>query len=251
MEPTPHALALALPVQQALGLLNDAIERLTVFSPESSIRQFTLLMPDVAVALILPQLMERIATDAPKITIRAVQAPPEERAHVLQAGVADMAMWGNTSLFKHRIYRQKLWRHDYVCIARKDHDLLKNGLTVEHFAQCGHILVQSGTGTNSALEKALQRHGLKRRIALEVATYLGIPAILERTDLIVTVSATVASIMSSQNITIHPLPFSLSSTPVYLFWHERYHQDAGHVWLRRLLHELFHEYPGARAPCSA
>jgi DNA-binding transcriptional LysR family regulator len=71
MELTPRALALRAPLAQAL----DQVRALFVpddFDAARSERQFRLMMPDLAVELLMPPLMEKITRLAPNVTIDVV-----------------------------------------------------------------------------------------------------------------------------------------------------------------------------------
>ncbi len=71
MELTPRALALRAPLTQAL----DQVRGLFVpeaFDAATSERQFRLMMPDLAVELLMPPLMERITRLAPNVRIDIV-----------------------------------------------------------------------------------------------------------------------------------------------------------------------------------
>jgi DNA-binding transcriptional LysR family regulator len=68
MELTPRALALRAPLAQAL----DQVRALFVpddFDASRSERQFRLMMPDLAVELLMPPLMEKVTRLAPNVTI--------------------------------------------------------------------------------------------------------------------------------------------------------------------------------------
>src|SRR6266513_1052511 len=53
--------------------------------------------------------------------------------------------------------------------------------------QLDHVLVSPRGDTSGAVDRALADYGLKRRIALLVATYLALPAVLAASDLVATV----------------------------------------------------------------
>jgi DNA-binding transcriptional LysR family regulator len=89
--------------------------------------------------------------------------------------------------------------------------------------------------TTGALDRILVDFGLKRRIALLVATYLAVPAALAASDLIATVPRRVAEqIAANAAIAITPLPIDFSTT-VSIAWHRRAAADPAQSWFRSLL----------------
>jgi DNA-binding transcriptional LysR family regulator len=78
---------------------------------------------------------------------------------------------------------------------------------------------------------------LKRRIALLVATYLALPAVLASSDLVATVPRrTARQIAALADIQIMPLAIDLSAT-VSMAWHRRTASEPAQIWFRSLLSE--------------
>jgi DNA-binding transcriptional LysR family regulator len=79
--------------------------------------------------------------------------------------------------------------------------------------------------------------GLRRRIALLVATYLALPVALAASDLVATVpSRTARQIAATAEIAIMPLPIDFSMT-VSMAWHRRAAREPAQAWFRALLIE--------------
>ncbi|MFT3666437.1 LysR family transcriptional regulator [Piscinibacter sp.] len=240
MEPTPFALALAEPVAQALDILREGVERVTGFDPARSKRKFTLLMPDMGVAIVLPRLLLHLSQVAPDVALDVPQVQLADHAAQLQDGRADLAMQGQTHAFQQRFYRRRLWRHDWMCIARQDHPLLRDGMDLDAYTACKHVRVHSGAVEMAAIDDTLKKLGRERRVALEISSWLGLEALVSQTDCVGTVSRTLATHWQAvAGLQVHPLPFDVPPTSVYLFWHERFHHDPGNTWLRGVIADLF------------
>src|SRR4051812_34534777 len=65
MMPTPHAVALAQPLRQALELLRVATQQQVVFDPSSSSRNFHIAMTDISHLEFLPLLINKVGKLAP------------------------------------------------------------------------------------------------------------------------------------------------------------------------------------------
>jgi DNA-binding transcriptional LysR family regulator len=91
--------------------------------------------------------------------------------------------------------------------------------------------------TTGAVDRALADFGLKRRIALLVATYLALPAVLAASDLVATVpQRTARQIAAMADIEIMPLAIDLAAT-VSMAWHRRATSEPAQIWFRSLLIE--------------
>ena len=100
-----------------------------------------------------------------------------------------------------------------------------------------------GTG-HGIIERTLVAHGLESRIALRVQNFLVLPSIVAASDLIAIVPHSVGSQISPQDaVKLLPLPVDIPAFDVRQCWHERFHDDPGHRWLRQQFMELFGEQP--------
>ena len=130
-----------------------------------------------------------------------------------------------------------LLRDPFVVIARRAHPIAGQTLSIEAYAALNHILVSPRGDTSGALDRILVDFGLRRRIALLVATYLALPVALAASDLVATVpSRTARQIAATAEIEIMPLPIDFSMT-VSMAWHRRAASEPAQAWFRALLIE--------------
>ena len=129
-----------------------------------------------------------------------------------------------------------LFRDPFIVLARRGHPLIDGPLSLEDYAALGHVLVSPRGVTTGAVDRPLADLGLARRIALLVATYLALPAVLTATDLVATVPERTARHIAAAGLEIHPLPIELATT-VAMAWHPRNARSPAHLWFRSLLSE--------------
>ena len=123
-------------------------------------------------------------------------------------------------------------------LARRDHPVAAQPMSLEVYAAQNHVLVSPRGDATGALDRILVDFGLKRRIALLVATYLAVPAALAGSDLIATVPRRVAEqIAANANIAITPLPIDFATT-VSMAWHRRATGDPAQSWFRERLTDV-------------
>ena len=240
MDATPFARELAEPVRQALALLESALAHGPGFDPATSTRAFRFYMSDLGQIEFLPPLVERARQAAPGVRLEAVALEVEDISEALAAGALDLAV-GFLPGLGPPVRRQALFRDPYVCLMRADHPALAKKFGRKAFLAASHALV-SYRGGHRVIEEALERAGLARRVALRVPHFTVVPAVLERSDLVLTLPARVARVFERRaGLKSVPLPVPLPPAEVAAHWHERFEADPGGRWLREQVADLFKE----------
>jgi DNA-binding transcriptional LysR family regulator len=234
MDATPFARELAGPVRQALALLESALAHGPGFDPATATRAFRFYMSDLGQIEFLPPLIERVEQRAPGVRLEAAALDVEDIGAALASGTLDLAV-GFLPALGPPIERRALFRDPYVCLMRADHEI--QSLTRKRFLEASHVLV-SYRGGHRVIEEAFERAGI--RAALRVPHFTVVPMVLERTDLILTLPARVASVYERQGkLKALPTPLSIPAADVGVHWHERFEADPGNRWLREQVIELF------------
>jgi len=239
MNPTPFALRLADPVRQALDLLEVTLREQAGFDPAATTRAFRFHMSDIGEVVFLPPLLERLKRDAPGARVEVAQFPVDGIREALETGKIDIAL-GFMPELGGGIAQRRLFRDRYVCLARKDHPVIRRTLTAAQFRAVRHVLIaSSGTG-HEVVERMLAEEGLGGSIALRVPHFMVVPMILARTDLVCTVPWQLAQAFKAMgSFRTHEVPLAIPTFDVRLLWHERFEQEPGNRWLREQLLDLF------------
>ncbi|MES2537096.1 MAG: LysR family transcriptional regulator [Pseudomonadota bacterium] len=227
MMPTVLADRMAGPVLDALKLLQIGLDQPGGFDPAQSERTFRLLMSDMGESAILPKLIDALHAAAPGIKIAALRMAHDEYPSALENGTVDLAV-GNLSFLSAGYYQQRLFEDNYVCIARADHPIIQDGITLEQYLDAVHVFVSIGN-TELLVENALSKGRRRRSIRLEVANYHTAATVVATSDLIASVPRSAAGL---GNLNVFPLPFDVPTAGVRQFWHERFHHDPANQWLR-------------------
>lgn len=240
MVPTPYAEQLAEPVAQALMLLHGALNQQREFDPATCSRTFTIGMTDIGEIVFLPTLLERLAREAPQVTLATVRPPASNLKDGMEAGQIDLAI-GLLPQLRAGFFQRRLFNQQYVCLFRQGHQL--DGTTPldqDAYAAADHVAVLSpGTG-HGQIDEALQRAGLTRRVRLRVPHFVAIGHILASSELVATVPERLAEHLHAPfRLTSQPLPAALPPIPIRLFWHAQVHRDPASQWLRGVVAELF------------
>jgi DNA-binding transcriptional LysR family regulator len=247
MLPTPRALELAKPLQQALALVRSVSRQRGQFDPRQSKRSFRFHMSDVGETVFLPALVKRLDEMGASIRIETAQLTSEEVGAQLESGAIDFAAGYLPTLSKN-VALCPLFREHYVCMTRQSHPLEKRGtLMLKDLLRYSHVLIESMGSGHKVIERTLERHGLRADHALRVPHFMVVPMIVASTDRIVTLPSRVAKVFAAlMRIRIYALPVTIPSFDVSLFWHPRFAEDPGIRWMRALIIELFREAPSKR-----
>jgi DNA-binding transcriptional LysR family regulator len=234
MEPTARAREIGPLVTAAIEHIEAALRLGAGFNPATSTTTFTAGMAEYAEIALVGPLARAFARKASGATLRLLPATGRELVEQLDRGAIDVAVAHVNSLPAH-IEATVLLRDPFVVVARPDHPDAARPMGLEAYAAQSHVLVSPRGATTGALDRILVDFGLKRRIALFVATYLAVPAAVAASDLIATVPRRIAEqIAANAAIAITPLPIDFATT-VSMAWHRRSTGDPAQSWFRTLL----------------
>ena len=237
MQPTPRADALIGTVRTALESFRQLSASEPVFNPASADRKFRICMTDASHITLLPQLLSHVRARAPKVRLDAARIDADMPL-ALQTGDADIAI-GLVPQLEAGFYQQTLFTQDWVCLANKEHPRIGKTFTLKQYKEESHILIAAGTGAMLQSE-ALKQQRINRRVLLELPGFLGLPAILATTDLIVTLPRHIGETLARLGgLKVLECPVNIPSFQVKQHWHARYHNDPANRWLRGLCADLF------------
>lgn len=239
MQPTPLAEQLSEPIEAALELVGQALNRHERFDAASSARRFTIAMTDVGEVYFMPVLIERCAALAPGVELATVRAGTLDLKAEMEAGRVDMAI-GAFDDVSGALYQRRLFTQPYVSMFRASHPLAAGALTLKRFAQARHLIVSSMESPYEKVNQALEKAGVALAGSCRVPHFTAVPYIVGGTDLVVTVPQKLAERAAAPfNLRYVKPPLRLPSLQTNVFWHRRYHQDQGNQWLRGLIADTF------------
>jgi DNA-binding transcriptional LysR family regulator len=241
MMPTPRAEALYPELRDIMERLESARGFRAEFVPAQSNRQFRLSITDISEIVLLSTLLNRLQKVAPDIRID-IEKITDDSASRLASGEIDLAV-GFMPHLEAGFHQQILFSQNFVCMVARNHPRIADKISRAAFLKEGHIVVKtSGTG-HWIVDKVFEQHGMERKVVLSLPSFLGVAHIVAETELLVIVPQKLGEKLISQEvIKLLAPPLPLPSFSVKQHWHERFHADAGNVWLRRTIAELFSTY---------
>lgn len=227
-------------VREALAGVDLLFASKGAFSPADLHRLFRLAVSDSVGQVLVPAVIERLAREAPGVTLRVSAAGPEVPAKLLGSGALDMVVAHYESI-PPDLRTVTLYEHKLVAVVRRAHPAIRRKLTLQQFVATPQVAVFPHS---ASLEDELRRvFGAARRpvvLAASVQHLSTAAAIVARTDALALMTEPVASLYSKVfEIKRVSLPVELALPPVAVraIWHERMQHDPASTWLRQLLGE--------------
>jgi len=244
MELTPRAQTLRAPLAQTLEQVRG------LFTPDEfdagrSERHFRLMMPDLAVELLMPSLMEKVTKQAPGITIDVV---PWRGPAIFTAEFArtiDLVI-SIGDAFK-GFHRQRLYTDSDALAVLRNHPVGARLKKREVFLNARHVAVVIRGQNEDLIDRWLHTKGIERRIALVVPGYIEALHVAARTDLVAFVPRRLIAALAKQLSlkTVTP-PLDPGIDEQHMFYPIRAQFDPGSIWLRKLVLETGRELDGSK-----
>jgi DNA-binding transcriptional LysR family regulator len=235
MSPTPRALELQ---DEVAAILQNArsLYQKESFDPRADAGRFSIATTDYFETLLLPHLLPYLGKNAPGITtvVRPVQGifPKAE----LESGQLDLAVAGFFGELPEGFYQRTLFEEGYSCLVRRDHPGVGEELTLDAYLALDHILVSPQGDMRGAVDQALERRGLRRRVIGGVANFHTPAAIVAGSDYIVTMPTRLAIRFTGlYPLRCLPPPIAVKGFKLVQVWHARTHGSLRHQWLRRAI----------------
>ncbi|MGW7410262.1 LysR family transcriptional regulator [Streptomyces sp. NPDC054833] len=234
MTPTPYAIAVREQVHELLQQVQGVLAPSRELDLTTLERTFTLRWHDSLVALSGPALLAAVRKQAPGVRLRFIAESSIDTPE-LRRGEVDLEANANRPTAPD-IRADRVAETQHVIVVRRGHPLTRvKAVTAAGYAAAEHITVSRRGKLGNALDDALARLGLTRRVVATAPTEGTAFEFVRASDLVLTApESTTRSAATVLGLALLPLPFELPSAAVYLSWHQRYDTDPAHLWLRDL-----------------
>lgn len=242
MELTPLARRIGPLVDQALGKFEQVLWS-ELFDPAESKRNFLISTADSVILTVGPQLIERLARDAPGMSVRFVDLQ-WVNSRSLELGELDFVIMpdapikeldGVAELSLEHFNHLLVYREEFVCIAKSGHPLLEDKITLERLEH--YQTVAFRIDPDSPFQGEIP--GQSRPDQVYVSHFSLVPFMVEGSDAVAFVSRHVAKIFCEiLDIAYNPVPITAEPLSIYAFWASVHENDPEHRWLREVLREI-------------
>jgi DNA-binding transcriptional LysR family regulator len=230
MVPTARALEIAGPIGQALIQVRSVTGPAEEFDPAESNRTFRLGMNDYGAFVLLGGIVNRVREQSSNIRISVRNIGTNDVHAAIDNDDVDLSIAFSDKVDP-RHDSKVLFEDEWVCARRAGG---KQTLTLDDYLAASHIVI--GHGLTNHVDRLLKAIGVARTNRVSLPFCLAAPALVEESDLLVTLPSRLAREFSrGRRIEIRKLPFHTRGFPVLSVWHTRRARDPGLMWLRELI----------------
>lgn len=239
-QPTLRANELHLQFRPMLDTWRQVSLPRTEFDPASTRRIVSVFATDYVQFTVMARVMGGLAEAAPGLEMRVMAARPQQGLDMLDNNQVELIA-GYYPNPPANLRSRFLFEEKVVCLVRAGHPVLSSPWSLDAYLAYPHVNLAAHTRFFSdQLDQALGAVNRAREVRLTLSSYLAAPFAVGNSDLIATVPQSVANALAERAGTVvMDVPLSLPMLTVSLYWHERYHRDPAHAWLRNFIGGIF------------
>ena len=224
--------------------METEIDGLQSFDPATTRREYRVGMNELGAITLVPRLIRRLAELAPHAMISPVQLSSETLSAALESGQLDMAV-GFFATSDPRLFQQRLYQRDYVCIARKDHPQVGATLSWLAFSLARKVHTSAIPVTTGWLETQLRKASFAPSVTMSIQHIAAIPFIVAASDMVAIVPRELYELFSPiLALKTVRLPKAIPAITIRQYWHPRIASDPSVKFLRELVYEVAREPHG-------
>jgi LysR family transcriptional activator of mexEF-oprN operon len=239
MEPTPRALQLSRQIEPLLQTLHQALTQPPAFDPATAQRVFRIGLSDALEVALMPELMRRLALEAPGVRLITLAGDASRTPGLLDAGEIELGVGVHRHCAAwHR--RRPLFHWRFVCIYNRKLVKARGArLTLAEFLRPRHVLTSFSAGLHGYIDEQLEAQQRERLVVFSSPNFATSPFIVKRTAAIATVPDYIAAVWrDTLGLAVSPLPFSVPGYEVSMLSSAASEQDPGLRWLGELLAQV-------------
>ena len=237
MTPTAKAIDLLDPLRQALDQVRATVATHRNFDPAKARLTVTIACTDYLQAAVVKPLVVELRTSAPGVRVALRNLDLAQLEAQMAGGDVDLALM-TPQAAPPSLRTKHLFDERYVLIGRRNHPRLRDGITIEEFAQLEHVMVSlRGGDFVTPVDDVLAALGHRRNVVLSAASFLFVPEIVSQSDFVALVPERLVHDRADE-LKLIDCPFPVEGFAVGMVWHERSHGHSGQRWIREAIVSL-------------
>lgn len=233
--PMAERIARALP--SALDGLEASVAPGPRFDPATSERTFRVATFDYFEVALLEELLAYLSHHAPLVRLEIERFVPSSIQRLV-SGELDVALVGDHAIPRSpALVRTEILEDPFVVMLRRGHPALaKQRLTLSTYVELSHVLVSVEGRADGAVDRALERLGKHRRVALRVPHFASAAPAVSASNLVCTIASSVAhQARRSFPIELRTPPVELQAVWLLGVYPKRAEDEPGARWFREIL----------------
>lgn len=237
--PTPKAICIEPTVRELLERAERVFFDPPEFNPKLATDTFRIATTDYFEQVALPEILKRIESVAPNVTLISRPTGGYLPKEGLEKGDYDLAIAGFYKDIPDRFFKQTLFKDNFVFVAPKSKRIGKSPVTYEQYAKLRHMVISPQGDLKTQSKALMKKQGYDIQYYSAVTGFLSPARILSMTNLSLTCPRRLAeSYIEFFPLKIYELPFKIPTMDVVQVWHERQQDSPAHKWLRQMFHEV-------------
>jgi LysR family nod box-dependent transcriptional activator len=228
---TPVAQELGPSVQEILHLIDQTVKRRADFDSLADQRTFRIAATDYAEYVFLQPLIQKIASEAPGISLELTAVHGRPTVRQLESGELDMGIWPLAPC-ESTLVRQRLHEDRWVCATWSGLEGLGDTLSLRQFLAlpfAGFSASRRENGASDALVSLPE--GTRTRITLE-DDFQRLFHLRGTNFVTLTGAALARKLADVAGLCVFEPPFETPPLISAMYWHPRCTTDPAHRWLR-------------------
>ena len=232
MAPTPRGKQIAAALPSALAALEKALAGPADFDPRVAECRFRIATFDYFEFTTLPDVLDYLRDHAPGIRLDIERLDSASIARLV-AGDIDFIFGGESMTMPSSLMRRLLYRDPFAVIARPEHPAIKGRLTLKQYIALDHVLIAVEGGQRGVVDRALERSGSSRRVALRLPHFSTAALAVVHSNMVCTLASTVAHRAKElYGVRVLTPPLELPSAGAVAWWPRQHHDDPARRWFR-------------------
>ncbi|MCO5163782.1 MAG: LysR family transcriptional regulator [Mesorhizobium sp.] len=234
MELTPKAESMRHSVRDILVRIESTISSDAEFDPARSNRRFRILLSDYTMTVLMPRALALASQEGPNLQFELLPQTGSPDL-VIERGEADVVLAPRMFLSPD-LPSELLFEDGFACVAWSGGRFGARAPSEAEFVEARHVRMVPPTSSTSFENEFIRARGIERRTDIECYSFAALPALIVGSDRLATVHGLLAKTLArALPVTLHPLPFEISTLDEHMQWHPYKSQDPGLRWLRELL----------------
>lgn len=233
LEPTRRATALQRPLADAMDALRNLIREDAPFDPARLDGVLRMAATEHAMGAMGQRVVGALRRAAPHLAVH-IEPADEDVFSLLSAGRLDLLIVPKVGPTSKGLFSEQLREEQFVTVLRRGNPAARQRLTLRRFCALDHVVVAPVGGDRpGVVSQALVQRGLERRVAVRVPYFASAIDIVSRTDMALTLPASLAP----RHLAIRRPPLALPGFVLEAVLPQRLRDSELHLWVVRLLHE--------------
>lgn len=235
MIPTPLAESITPKLKEILDQVQNFFESTEEFDPKKSTRVFRIGCSEYIEIILTTTLYKYMAKNAPNVQLIFKHIAPIYDLAQFDNEMIDLGISVESKKIHPQLMIEELFQDESICLARKNHPLMKKKMTQEDYINAKHVTGSGMCGLFKSVDATLQGTA-KRQVPIMLSHVMPAFELIEKTDLLASLPKKIAlHYLKKFSLTSQELPFSLPKKNILLLWPKKIKNDIGISWLKKVI----------------